>query len=150
MKTKGLLGVALLVVVASCRDAVGPRQQIAELDAAQRHWRAQNLHTYAFTLQHTCFCGNVHPIYVVVLSDTVAGALDLQTGTAVDPRLGGTIDDLFAFVHNAIDQRAALIRVEYDGAKGFPTTIDYDGSAQIADDETFIRASDVHMISPPD
>ena len=34
----------------------------------------------------------------------------------------------------------------YDEAKGFPTEIDYDGEAQIADDEIFYRVSDVHRV----
>jgi hypothetical protein len=41
-----------------------------------------------------------------------------------------------------------LIRAEYDSLKGFPTAIDHDGAASIADDEISFRASDVHPISP--
>jgi hypothetical protein len=144
-----LTGLALLVVAMSCRDAVGPERQVTELEAAHRRWQAQNLHTYAFTLQRTCFCGTVHPLYVLVLSDTVAGAIDLETGTVLDRRSGETVEDLFTFVQNAIDRPARLIRAEYDAAKGFPTEIDYDGAAQIADDEIFFRVSNVHPISLP-
>jgi hypothetical protein len=39
--------------------------------------------------------------------------------------------------------------LQYDAAKGFPTEIDYDGAALIADDEIFYRVSDVHPITPP-
>jgi hypothetical protein len=144
-----LAGLALLVVTMSCRDAVGPHRQTAELEAAHRRWQAQNLHTYAFTVQHTCFCVNVHPLYVFVLNDTVAGVLDLETGTMVDRQLGGTVEGLFSFVQSAIDRHAQLIRTEYDPAQGFPTEIDYDGSAQLVDDEISIRASDVHPVTPP-
>jgi hypothetical protein len=42
-----------------------------------------------------------------------------------------------------------MIRAEYDAAKGFPTEIDYDGEAQIADDEISFRVSDVHLVTPP-
>ena len=138
----------MLVVAMSCSDATGPGHQTRDLEAAHRQWRAQNLHTYAFTVQHSCFCGNVHPLYVLVLSDTVAGVLDLETATTVDRQLGSTVEGLFTFVQGAIDNRARLLRVEYDPAKGFPTEIDYDGAANIADDEIFIRASDVHLIPP--
>jgi hypothetical protein len=144
-----LAGLALLVAAIACRDAVGPGHQAIDLEAARQRWQAQNLHTYAFTIQRTCFCGTVHPVYVVVLSDTVAGVLDLQTGETVNRQLGETVDDLFAFIRNAIDRPAQLIRAEYDVAKGFPTEIDYDGEAQIADDEISYRVSDVHAISPP-
>jgi uncharacterized protein DUF6174 len=35
-----------------------------------------------------------------------------------------------------------------DGVKGYPREIDYDGSAQIADDEVVYHVSDVHPITP--
>lgn len=57
---------------------------------------------------------NVHPLYVLVLSDTVAGVFDLDTGTFVDRQLGETVEALFTFVQNAIDRPAQLIRAEYD------------------------------------
>jgi hypothetical protein len=84
-----------------------------------------------------------------VLSDTVAGVLDLETGTTADRQLGETVEDLFIFVQTAIDGHAQMIRAEYDAAKGFPTEIDYDGEAQIADDEISFRVSDVHPVTPP-
>ena len=142
-----LTGLALLVATMSCGDAIGPKHT-TDLKAAHERWRAQNLHTYAFTIQRSCFCGNVHPLYVLVLSDTVAGALDLETGEWVDRQLGETVESLFTFIQNAIDRPAQLIRAEYDASKGFPTEIDYDGEARIADDEISYRVSDVHSVSP--
>ena len=144
-----LAGLALLAVAISCSDATGPAHQPTDLEAARQRWQAQDLHTYAFTIQRSCFCANVHPLYVLVLSDTVAGVLDLQTGEAVDRQLGETVDGLFTFVQNAIDHHAQLIRADYDDAKGFPTEIDYDGEAQVADDEIFYRVSDVHPVTLP-
>lgn len=140
---------ALIVGAVSCGDAVGPHRGTADLDAARQRWHAQDLHTYAFTLQRSCFCVNVHPLFVVVLSDTVAGVLDLETAATVDRGLGETVDGLFAFIQDAIDRKAERIDAKYDAAKGFPTEIDYDGSATIADDEISFRASDVHPIAPP-
>jgi hypothetical protein len=142
-------GLALIVAAASCSDAVGPGRPTTDLQAAHQLWRAQDLHTYAFTLQRTCFCGNVHRLYVLVLSDTVAGVLDLETATTVDRQLGETVEDLFTFIQGAIDARAQRIDAKYDAAKGFPTEIDYDGAAMIADDEISYHVSDVHPITPP-
>jgi hypothetical protein len=143
-----LASLALLVVAISCSDAIGPTHQVTDLEAARQRWQAQNLHTYAFTIQRSCFCANVHPLYVLVVSDTVAGVLDFETGEWVDRQLGETVDGLFTFIQNATDRPAKLIRAEYDSAKGFPTEIDYDGAAQIADDEIFYRVSDVHPVAP--
>ena len=150
MKPTRLALLALLVAAMSCSDAVSPtRKTITDLELAEQLWHEQNLHTYAFTLQRSCFCANVHPLYVLVLSDTVAGVIDLETGTNVDRQLGETVESLFTFVQSAIDRPARLIRAQYDAAKGFPTAIDYDGAAEIADDEISYRASDVHTVSPP-
>jgi hypothetical protein len=55
---------------------------------------------------------------------------------------------LVTFVQSAIHRPAQQIRVEHDTAKGFPREIDYDGAAQIADDEISYRVSDVHPIAP--
>jgi uncharacterized protein DUF6174 len=153
MTLRGLAGLTLLAVAASCGDATAPGRQVTDLDAARQQWRAQNLHTYAFTIQRSCFCTNVHPLYVLVLSDTVAGVLDFETGQWVDRQLGETVEGLFTFIQNATDRPARVIRADYDATRGFPTEIDYDGAAQIADDEIFYRISDVHPVplatSPP-
>ena len=153
MNTKRLISVVLLAIAASCSDAASPRTKaslpVTELNAARQLWKAQDLHTYAFLLQRSCFCGNTLPLFVVVVNDKVAGVLDFQTTEGVDIQLGQTVDDLFAFIKNAIDHQARLIRANYDVAKGFPTEIDYDGAAQIADDEIFYKISDVHPIPPP-
>lgn len=143
-----LVGLASLAVAISCGDATGPERQPTELEAARQLWRTQNLHTYAFTLQRSCFCGNVDPLYVFVQGDTVAGVLDLHTGEAVDRQLGATVEGLFTFVQNAIAGHAHLIRANYDPDKGFPVEIDYEGQAQVADDEIFYKVSDVHLVTP--
>lgn len=148
MKPIRLAGLALLVAAASCSDATGPGHQLTDLEAARQRWKAQDLHTYAFTLQRSCFCTNIHPLYVLVLSDTVAGAFDFETGQWVDQQLGETVDGLFTFIQTATDRPARLIRATYDAAQGFPTEIDYDGAAEIADDEIFYRVSDVHRVPP--
>ena len=148
MKTIRSAGLALLGLVVSCSDAVAPVHQPTDLESARQQWRAQNLHTYAFTIQRSCFCANTHRLYVFVQSDTVAGVLDLDTAEPVDRKLGETVDGLFTFIRNAIDRSAQKILAVYDATKGFPTEIDYDGAAQIADDEIFYHISDVHPVTP--
>ena len=149
MKPTRFLGLALLSLAMSCGDALSPEQrQISDLETAHKRWQAGNLHTYAFTLQRTCFCVNVHPLYVAVLNDRVGGVFDLDTGEFVDVQFGETIEDLFTFIQDAIAHHASLIRAEYDAAKGFPTQIEYDGAAMVADDEISFRISDVHPITP--
>jgi hypothetical protein len=148
MKPIHLAGLVLLVAASSCSDATSPQNQRIDLEMAQQRWHAQNLHTYAFTLQRICECLPTSPLYVAVVNDAVVEVLNLQTGEAVDLRLGQSIDGLFTFIQNAIDRHAARIQAEYDDAKGFPSSIDYDGATQIADDEISYRVTDVHPITP--
>lgn len=143
-----LAGIALLAALVSCGDAIAPRPPITELARARQQWEAQQLRTYAFTLQRSCFCGNTDPLYVYVRNDTVAGVVDLRTGESVDRQLGETVDGLFDFIQRATDAHARIIRATYDATRGFPAEIDYDGDAQIADDELFYRVSDVHTVPP--
>jgi hypothetical protein len=148
MKPLRLAATALLFAAISCGDATGPTHSTADLDAARQRWHARNLHTYAFELQRSCFCANTHRLFVAVVDDAVTGVLDLDTGEWVDAQLGETVDELFTFIQNATDRHASLMRAEYDPEQGFPTAIDYDGAAQIADDEVSYRVSNVHPITP--
>lgn len=149
MQSTGFTRTALLFLAIACSDGTGPElRQISDFERAHKRWQAQNLHTYAFTLQRACFCANVHPLYVLVLNDAVAGAFDLDTAKWVEPALGETVEDVFTFVQHAIEHHARLIRAKYDPAQGFPTEIDYDGSAQVADDEVSYHVSDVHPVTP--
>ena len=149
MRPTRIAALALLTLAISCSDALSPGwRQISDLEMAHKRWEARNLHTYAFTLQRSCFCANVHPLYIVVLNDRVGGVFDLTTGTYVDTQFGETIEDLFTFIGNAIGHGARVIQAKYDAASGFPTEIEYDGAAMIADDEVSYRISDVHPITP--
>jgi hypothetical protein len=142
-------GLALVVLAMACGDTVGTEpREMSDFETAHQRWQAQDLHTYAFTLQRACFCANVHPLYVFVVNDSVNGVFDLETGKWVDPKLGETVEDLFTFIQHASDDHVRLIRVEYDGIQGFPTQIDYDGAAQIADDEVSYRITNVHPVTP--
>jgi len=149
MRLTKLARLALLAFAVSCSDALSPDgRQIRDFENAHRRWQARDLHTYAFTLQRSCFCVNVNPLYVVVLNDRVGGVFDLNAGHYVDVQLGETIDDLFTFIQSAIAHHASVIRAEYDPVSGFPTQVDYDGSSMAADDELSLRVSDVHPITP--
>lgn len=157
MNTKRFAALAMLAVAVSCSDAssdptglkADSAAKTTDLESARQRWRAQDLHTYAFLLQRSCFCGNTHPLFVAVVNDKVAAVLDFETLEGIDPKNGQTVDELFKFIETAVNRPARLIRATYDATKGFPTEIDYDGEAQIADDEIFYRVSDVHPIAPP-
>jgi hypothetical protein len=131
---------ALFVFAAGCGDVLSPG---SELGVARQRWKAQNLHSYSFTLQRSCFCPSVQPLRVTVVGDSVVSVIDPATNKPVDLRSGETIDGLFRFIENAIARKAAVLEVQYDAVAGFPTRINYDGSFRVADDELTYTASNV-------
>jgi hypothetical protein len=105
------------------------------LDAARTTWRgfAGRGH-YAMRISLTCFCTpdafRPHP-------------LEVRGGRPVAPydpgmRPYATVRRLFARVQRAIDQRVALLQVDY-GAHGVPRDVGIDVSFMIADEELGIH-----------
>jgi hypothetical protein len=137
-----LAGLALLAAT-SCSDSVVPGQKITDLGTARARWGARGFRDYSFTFSAACFCANVHPIRAIVVHDSVTTAVDLVTNQPVDPRFVSTIDRLFTFIEQGIAKPAAVLDVTYDAQLGYPITIRYDGSANIADDEVTYTVRDV-------
>jgi hypothetical protein len=137
------LALALFPLAAGCSDVLSPGSGLTELAAARQRWNGQNLQSYSFTLQRSCFCVNVQPLRVTVIGDAVVSVVDPATNKPVDLRSGETIDGLFRFIENAIATKAAVLEVRYDAVAGFPTHINFDGSFRVADDELTYTASNV-------
>jgi hypothetical protein len=78
-----------------------------------------------------------------VRGDSVVSATVASTGKPYDPHFFRTIDGYFDFIQKAHDEHAARIDVTYDSAIGYPTSITYDGSVMIADDEVLYQISEV-------
>ena len=139
---KSLIPLAVLVL-SSCSDATAPAEQISALGVARQRWASQHYTDYSFTIQQSCFCANVHPVRATVTRDTVRSAIDLVTNQAVDPAYVMTINGLFAFIQNGLEKHADKMTASYDQVLGFPSTIVYDFSFSVADDEGSISVRDV-------
>lgn len=142
-----LLLIGLALTLAACSDALGPNgASTVNLASAKARWLSHGLTDYQITMTQSCFCANVHPLRLTILSDTVRTATDLVTGQAIDPRLGMTVPQLFDFVATGIAKPAAKLDVGYDAVYGFPYEIDYDFSVQVADDEGSISVRDLQAL----
>jgi hypothetical protein len=80
------------------------------------------------------------------VNDSTVAATVIATGESVDPRSVPNIKQLFTFIENGIAHNAARLEVAYDGARGFPATIIYDGSLAAVDDEITYTVTDVSIV----
>jgi hypothetical protein len=133
----------VLLLLSGCSESTAPADQIASFGVARQRWASRHYTDYAFTFQQTCFCVNVHPIRATVERDTVRSAIDLITNQPVDPSLVMSINGLFTFIQNGLEQHADKLVASYDQVLGYPSTIEYDFRFSIADDEGSISVRDV-------
>ena len=132
------------------------KEQTAQLEIAQTKannakmlWAKQNLITYTLTQKASCFCAPEYtrPIKYSVISNSVYadwavyadGSGGAVTGTMV-PTLH-TVDQAFAMIQDAIDQKSASVTVEYDSILWYPTSISIDRSIMMADEEQYYTFS---------
>jgi len=138
--------VASCAAVAACGDLFGPGR--SELEINRDKWREHGYRDYSLVMTRGCECLDIGPFAVTVLGDSVVAAVRISDGasTVVAPHLP-TVNKLFDFIQQAIDDRAATLRVTYDAELGYPRKIVYDFSSIMADDEMTFDVSGVVPIS---
>lgn len=126
-----------------------PAMLLADLAANREKWESQHITHYRFELHVSCFCAfrDRMPLTVEVQDGKVVSMLDVQGKPVSD--LGdmfdtyNTIDKLFAKLDAALNGEADSTTVEYDSAKGFPTSIYIDYIQEAADDEIGFTVSNL-------
>ncbi len=141
-----LLLMLIAIAGTSCRgldDDSGGEQQ--RLDANRARWRDQHVDSYTYVLTRICFCADANrPASVVVRNGQRISVTDVASGQPVVAGLAPlylTVDELFDFIANAIDRKAAKIDVQYDATLGYPTSIAIDYSVNIADEEMSFKTA---------
>lgn len=134
-----------LAALASCGGGDSPLEPgRSDLAIARAKWVAQRPQPYAYTVRKLCFCAITGQVRVYVQGDTVVGAVALDDGgQPIDKRYVESIEGLFDFIDRAITNHAAVVRATYDPVLGYPTSIVYDGAANVADDEVSYTLTDV-------
>lgn len=83
---------------------------------------------------------------VTISAGAVIAAEYLDSGGAVEQALFTfvpTVADLFDLIEDALDRKAVYFTASYDPHLGYPTRIEIDYSASVADDEIAISARDL-------
>lgn len=140
----------LPTTIAAC-GILGPNLD-SELDRQRHEWDALGRNSYSLVYRRVCFCPLPSPnaVKIVVFEDLVVSVSSASTGEDVDGIKDGvwpTIDELFDFVEQAIDEDADELIVAYDQEFFFPTLISIDWIRMAIDDEISHTASNLISVA---
>lgn len=137
--------VLLLAALGGCLGDSGDAFQRDKLTAARTLWDSKNVSSYTYILELQCFCApatQLSPVLVTVKNGAVTSLQywdeDPADRTPAPASIFGpydTVEELFAFVADAIDRDAEVLQVGYDADYGFPNVVNVDyetgGSEQL-------------------
>lgn len=143
-----------LTVASGCND--DPlRPQVRGLEAAEALWKASGAgDSYVMAQARECFCVTGGTSFAVtVINDSIVGVRNLTTGDEVPEAERAwyrTVNDLFDEVRRGLATAGSLRAVEYDRARGFPTTVSLDPVPNAVDDEIVYRTTLVGALRSTD
>lgn len=144
------LAAASLLALGSCDSVTAPE---AELARQRRIWERAEPVAYVFEMQRYCFCTPTATAAVIV--EVQDGGVFRRSYRDTGEELNGGAQDLFPSLDGVFDlleemmsARPHRLEVRYDAVRGFPISIEYDGSAGIADDELSIVVREFRLGDP--
>ncbi|MDB4906699.1 MAG: hypothetical protein JWO05_1483 [Gemmatimonadetes bacterium] len=139
-----------LPIAMSCEQPTAANVLQTRLDAARAAWTRQKITSYSFLLSTECFCSPdvAGPNRVTVTNGVVTGVVRAADGAVLDVRNGRTIDQLFDFIASTLDGPFGRLTVQYDIARGYPSSIDADPVKNATDDEVRYFSSAL-VVTPP-
>lgn len=122
-----------------------------QLKNNRRLWNQQNISNYRYTLTRSCFCTAEArgPVIVEVRNGVTTSVTSVATGQPVSADLFkeyDTVPKLFNVIKDAIARKASSLTVEYNSTLGYPTKINIDYNAQIADEELYLTVENFEVI----
>jgi hypothetical protein len=122
-----------------------------DAETPQALWDSQDINSYQYTLQVSCFClvEATRPVTIEVIDGQVASMTYADDGTAADPALFeryDSVDKLFAIINDAESQDPVRLDVTYDETYGVPLSVNIDISEMIADEELYFTVSDFESL----
>ncbi len=121
---------------------------VADLEAAERRWQQAAIASYSYTFQWICFCP-YQRVRITVVDGIVTTVIDTETMDTVEADRYGTVEDLFAFVDDAVAQQAAAVEADYDAVWGYPYTASVDYLRYAIDDEVGLMLTDFEAVPVP-
>ncbi|HEY9604053.1 MAG TPA: DUF6174 domain-containing protein [Allocoleopsis sp.] len=114
-------------------------------------WRERNITNYRYTLRVSCFCAPEvrQPVIVEVRNGRVASIVSASTGKPVNAEFFKEYDSVpkaFNLVRDAIAKDAHRVSVTFNSTLGYPTDVNIDYSAQMADEERAFTIEKLEVI----
>jgi len=130
-----------LLFTCGCSDPYSGAKQL--LKENEEKWIEQSKlfnRDYTYTLQINCFCPTdiTSPVVMMVLdgqTDSIVYQSDGQPATNAVFDDINTIEDLFAIIRDAINEKVDKLTVEYDANLGYPKAISIDPMENAVDEE---------------
>ncbi|MEB4589769.1 S8 family serine peptidase [Candidatus Thiothrix sp. Deng01] len=108
-------------------------------------WRSQNIRSYTYTLEQQRGSTTPLRLQLTIRSGKLYSGIDLTTNKPLSARdlkaKGKTVEQLFAVIGYAINNKAASITAAYDSALGYPVAVSIDQSSTVTGDEISLKAS---------
>lgn len=123
-----------------------------KLQFNRRVWEKQNITGYRYTFSNGCFCipDARGPVVIEVRNGRTFSVSSVTTGQPVsNPEFFqnyNTIPKLFNIIQDAIARQAVNLNVSYNSRHGYPTQINVDYNAQIADEELYLNINNFQII----
>ncbi|HYR11504.1 MAG TPA: DUF6174 domain-containing protein [Longimicrobium sp.] len=149
MKTRTrwmMLPVLLLATLAGCLGDTDSFQR-DKLSQARTLWDTKDVSSYSYILELQCFCASASELAPVLVTVTNGTVTSLQywdespsKRTPAPAAIFGpydTVEELFDFIADAIDQDADVLQVGYDAEYGFPNVVNVDYESGGSDQRLF-------------
>jgi len=142
-----IIALAALLLQAGCSAITGAE---SDFERARSKWISLRPASYDYTLTLSCYCGGevTRAVVIVVRGDVVESRTYADNGAVVPAQFNSTfptIDGMFEEIEDGFDHDFARVDVSYDPALGYPVSIAFDGSVQIADDESWYTLTNFHV-----
>jgi hypothetical protein len=142
-----IIALAALLLQAGCSAITGAE---SDFERARSKWTSLRPAAYDYTVKLSCYCGGevTRAIVIVVRGDVVESRTYADDGAVVPAQFNSTfltIDGMFEKIEDGFDSNFARVDVRYDPAFGYPVSIAFDGSVQIADDESSYTLTNFHV-----
>ena len=116
-----------------------------ELAQARSLWTTKNVASYSYMLELQCFCEAAGTVRVRVTNGATSGVFYMNSsGGDAAPAPAGrydeydSVEDLFAFIQDAIARDASVLQVSYEDIYGFPDLVNVDYSGRENNDQVLI------------
>ncbi|BAY22191.1 hypothetical protein NIES2100_19540 [Calothrix sp. NIES-2100] len=122
------------------------------LEFNRRLWEKQNIVNYRYTFSNGCFCipDARGPVVIEVRNGKTKSITSVETGQPVNNpeyfQNYNTVPKLFNVIQDAIARQAFSLDVNYSARYGYPTQINIDYNAQIADEELYLTIENFQVL----